>query len=126
MKIYLLVDKAKSGKTTTLKELGYTFCPDNGGIFSPLINLIYEGKKKIAIDDYTGKGNVLEILKMMKKGDKLIYNKKYENPKIIEAEIYKDVEIVLSTDPVLLRLLNKWLLDIGEKVNVEEFKKNTN
>lgn len=123
MKLYLLVDESKSGKTTTLKKLGYNFCPDAGGMFSPLIKLINEGEKKIAIDDFTSEGGVQEILKEMDKGESLIYNQKYKNPKTIKADAYKDVEIVLSTHPLLLRLLDKWILDKAERVNVEEFRK---
>ena len=123
MKIYLLVDEAASGKTTILKELGYTFCPDSNGIFPILCKLIYEGKKKIAIDDYMNEGSASSILKSMCKKTTLRYEQPYKNSVPISPKDYEDVEIVLSTKPDHLNKIGLGLQARCQKVSVEEFKK---
>ena len=124
MKFYLLVDEPLSGKTTILKELGYTFVSDTWlGRFSSLRKAIYEGKKKIAIDDYISEGNVGVTVELMWENKKLIYEQMYKEPVYIPPEKYKDVEIVLSTTPIHLNKIGLGLQARCQKVTVEEFKK---
>ena len=123
MKIYLLVDEPMTGKTTLLEELGYTFCSDDGNRFSGLHRLIYEGKKKIAIDDYRNEGSAKSTLKDMYDNKKLTYEQKFKDPVSISPEKYKDVEIVLSTLPIYLNEISLGLQAKCQKVSVEEFKR---
>lgn len=123
MKIYLLVDEPMTGKTTLLEELDYTFCSDDGDRFSELHRLIYEGKKKIAIDDYRNKGSAKLTLKDMCDNEKLTYEQKFKDPVSISPEKYKDVEIVLSTLPIYLNEISLELQVKCQKVSVEEFKR---
>lgn len=123
MKIYLLVDKPTSGKTTVLKELGYTFCPDEKGIFSIFCKLIHEGKKKIAIDDYINEGRIESILKKMEQKEKVFYYRKCKESGLILPKDYEDIEIVLATRPIHLNKISLGLQARCQKVSVEEFKK---
>lgn len=123
MKIYLLVDEPASGKTTLLKQLGYTFCPDSGSRFSLLLKAIYNGKKKIAIDDYRNEGSASSTLKYMCDNKKIIYEQKFKGPVYINSDKYQDVEIVLVTKPVFVADLGLGLPKRCQKVSVEEFKR---
>ena len=123
MKIYLLVDKAKSGKTTLLKQLGYKFCGDDSSRFSMFLKLIYNGEKKIAIDDFMNIGATSSLLKLMFEKRPVLYEEKFKNPILIQPKMYEDVEIVLSTKFEHLHKFGLGLLARCQKVSVEEFKK---
>ena len=123
MKFYLLIDDRMTGKTRLLDQLGYTFCSDDGGVFSPLHKLIAAGEKKIAIDDYRNEGSAAATLKYMYDGDDLVCEQTYKDPVYITADDYKDVEIVLVVLPKDLPRLGLGLPARCQKVSVEEFKK---
>lgn len=124
MKLYLLVDEPKSGKTTLLKELEYTFVPDDSSSwFSIFLKLIKEGKKKIAIDDFRNKGIIGTILKKMEQEEKIVYYEKYKDAIWILPKDYEDIDIVLSTCPAFLSEIDLGLRARCLQVSVEELKK---